>query len=117
MFKALRLSSDMEKKLTLEEQPAFREISFSIGREGSWHTLDDVRGVPIPKNAVPLWMKLFVEKGFYMSREDGSKTEYQITYKGLDLFEKLKVRAEKEAQPVPFQYPRAFKGTKTSYYP
>lgn len=106
----------MEKKLTLEEQPAFREISFSIGEEGGWHTLEDIRGLPLPKNAIPLWMKLFVEKGFYMSREDGGKTEYQITHKGLTLFEKLRNRADREAQPVPLQYPREFKGTKSSYY-
>jgi len=107
----------MEKKLTLVEQPAFREISFSIGEEGGWHTLEDVGGVPIKKTDIPLWMNLFVEKGFYISRKNGDKTEYQISGVGLKLFSRLRNKADRDSQPVPFRYPKEFKGSKSSYYP
>jgi predicted transcriptional regulator len=107
----------MEKKLSLYEQRAFCEISFAIGNDDDdWHTTEDIRGVPIPKKDIPLWMDLLVEKEFYASRKTGDETEYQITRKGVCLFAKLKDKADREAQPVPFRYPKEFKGTKASYF-
>jgi predicted transcriptional regulator len=106
----------MEKKLSVEEQRAFREISFSIGDE-DWHTASDIKGAPIPRNNIRLWMELLVDKGFYTSRKKEGRIEYQITGKGLDLFSKQRDKAERDAQPKPLQYPKEFKGIKTSYYP
>ena len=107
----------MGKKLTEYEQKGFFEISQAIGTDNNgWHTIDEIRGVPIPEKDKPLWMKLLVDKGYYASRKSRAKTEYQITRIGLELFNKLRIKAERAAQPIPFRYPDEFKVKKSSFY-
>jgi hypothetical protein len=117
MLKALHLFSVMEQTLSRYEEKGFCEISFAIGDEKDvWYTLDDIKGVLIPQPDKLLWMNLLVEKGFYESREREGKTEYKITGIGLGLFNKLRDKLDRAAQPVPFRYPKEFKGTRRSYY-
>jgi hypothetical protein len=44
--------------------------------DGTWHPVEDIRGVLIPKMIFQLWMNLLVEKEFYSSRKNNDRTEY-----------------------------------------
>lgn len=56
--------------LTAEEKRAFEEISYAIGDRRP-HTLEDIKGVAVPRDKIQEYMNIFVEKGYYSF--DGKK--------------------------------------------
>ena len=67
--------------LSREEKRIFEEISYAIG-DGRGHLIDDVKGVAVPKNLIPFYMKMLVEKGCY--KFDG--TFYRLSGTGKSRF-------------------------------
>lgn len=67
--------------LSAEERRAFSEISYAIG-DGRPHTLEDIRGVAVPKQKIPEYMSLFVRLNLF--RTDGKF--YTIAGTGKSLF-------------------------------
>jgi hypothetical protein len=50
--------------LSAEEKRAFEEISYAIG-DGRPHTLEDIKGVAVPKHLISIYMEILVKKGYY----------------------------------------------------
>jgi len=72
----------MKEPLTAEEKRALDEISYAIGDKGE-HPIEDIKGVAVPKHLIPVYMAIFVEKGYY--KFDGKK--YTLTKDAEEDFE------------------------------
>lgn len=72
----------MKESLTAEEKRAFNEISYAIGDKRA-HPIEHIRGVAVPKHLIPVYMTIFVEKGYY--KFDGKK--YTLTKNAEEDFE------------------------------
>jgi hypothetical protein len=84
----------MAAKLSVEVRDAFKEISYSIG-DGKPHKLEDIKGVPIPKDKIPELMLIFTTTDPPLYIFDG--TYYTITRIGTHEFKKMRDSLEKVA--------------------
>jgi len=84
----------MTTKLSAEVKYAFKEISYSIG-DGKPHKLEDIIGVPIPKDKIPEFMLIFTTIDPPLYTFDG--THYIITKLGTHEFKKMRDSLEKVA--------------------
>ena len=80
--------------LTANAKHAFKEISYSIG-DGKPHMLEDIKGVPVPKDKIPEYMLIFITTSPPLYTFDG--TRYTITKRGMYEFKKMRDSLEKVA--------------------
>lgn len=85
----------MRTEMSIEQNRAFEEITRGFGKLKEEHGLEDIKGAAVPKNKIPDYISLFVEKGYYTYNEDTRK--YKITPTGERLFEQLRRQTERRA--------------------
>ncbi|OGI12304.1 hypothetical protein A3K64_03200 [Candidatus Micrarchaeota archaeon RBG_16_36_9] len=72
----------MKARLSEAEKRAFEEIAYAIGDKKP-HVLEDIVGAAVTKSLIPIYMEIFVKKGYF--EFDGKY--YTMTKDGSSKFE------------------------------